>query len=123
MLHPRSGSAHGAPIAGVEPLVHPAKKPAPIEAARERRVPGNDRHKPLQGRSEGGPLEEGLRQDGGETWGGAAPGPRHGRGFFSRQLTLRKFDDGMNASKRVRIARSIDAASRPARASSSSRLP
>jgi hypothetical protein len=44
-------------------------------------------------------------------------------GFFLAQLTLRRLDAGLNDPKRAWIALSIDTASSPASASSSSRLP
>ena len=97
---------------------------SPDEAARERRVPGNDRRTPLH---DAAVMDEALggghRQDGGRRGEEQPPVRTPNRGLFFGQLTLRRFDDGMNASKRVRIARSIEDASSPACASSSSRLP
>jgi hypothetical protein len=96
---------------------------SPDEAARERRVPGDDRHTPLHDaavRDEA--LGGGHRQDGGRHGEEQPPVRTPNRGLFF-QLTLRRLDAGMNASKRVQIARSIDGASSPACASNSSRLP
>jgi hypothetical protein len=79
-------------------------------------------HWPLQGSSGEGTNEgpPGRRSDVGRS----SPRQSTAGGFFLlAQLTLRKADDGMNVAKRARIAFSIDTASRPAWASSSSRLP